>query len=239
MNESDKVLPVEEAGLASPGGNVPGTVNAADDADHLIIPADDSRKGLSRESMREWLTQYKVLSRSSTVTNAFVAALMPYDTYKDPEVSAALEILGQATRRELACVYCGSPATTWDHLVNLVQDRGPNGPGHRIRNLVPACSGCNSSKGPKKYSEWVRGSKRIQGSPEELITMLDRYAAGCDRRTSEDVEFEKEMLRLRDDVVKLLRLADALVEARKSDPGASVASLVRKLKENAEGPDPL
>lgn len=47
------------------------------------------------------------------------------------------------------CVYCGAPATTVDHVTPLA--RG----GHEAEyNLVPACSQCNTSKGPKLLNEW-------------------------------------------------------------------------------------
>jgi 5-methylcytosine-specific restriction endonuclease McrA len=47
------------------------------------------------------------------------------------------------------CVYCGDPATTWDHVIPRRRG-GTDDPG----NLVPACKPCNSSKCDLLLSEW-------------------------------------------------------------------------------------
>lgn len=49
------------------------------------------------------------------------------------------------------CAYCDAPATSIDHVVPLSK-----GGLHIIENLVPACIYCNSSKGAKLLSEWVK-----------------------------------------------------------------------------------
>lgn len=51
------------------------------------------------------------------------------------------------------CVYCFSPATTFDHVI-------PRGrPGwDEPDNLVPACLTCNVSKGQRTPEEWLEGA---------------------------------------------------------------------------------
>lgn len=48
------------------------------------------------------------------------------------------------------CVYCRSPATTWDHIVP-VSKGGETTPG----NIVPCCTSCNSSKKDRDVFEWM------------------------------------------------------------------------------------
>lgn len=50
------------------------------------------------------------------------------------------------------CVYCGQLATTMDHIVPVSK-----GGSNDLSNLVPACSGCNASKGAKSLAEWRGG----------------------------------------------------------------------------------
>lgn len=76
-----------------------------------------------------------------------------------------------ATRLEdcdYRCVYCDLPldaGVTWDHVRPL-----HHGGAHAIANLVPACSRCNSSKGPRAVRGWIPrhlerlDSERLVGS---------------------------------------------------------------------------
>ncbi len=58
------------------------------------------------------------------------------------------------------CAYCmGSDQITVDHVVP-VSKNGPN----TIDNLLPACGPCNSSKGNKPLTEWLRGGGRYRSS---------------------------------------------------------------------------
>jgi len=50
-----------------------------------------------------------------------------------------------------ACVYCGAPATTVDHIVPLSR-----GGGNGRENLAAACATCNTEKGSLLLSEWRR-----------------------------------------------------------------------------------
>ena len=54
-----------------------------------------------------------------------------------------------------ACAYCGSEATTWDHIVPVVQG-GQTTPG----NIVPVCATCNSSKKDREVFSWLEATGR-------------------------------------------------------------------------------
>lgn len=53
---------------------------------------------------------------------------------------------------ELPCCYCGQPGpSTVDHYIPLAR-----GGTHTLDNLRPACRSCNSRKGAKLPSEWIK-----------------------------------------------------------------------------------
>ena len=56
------------------------------------------------------------------------------------------------------CAYCSSEQDlSWDHLIPTSKG-GPN----TISNHVPACRGCNSSKGDRDVLEWYRSRRDVQ-----------------------------------------------------------------------------
>lgn len=204
-----------------------------DDIDSLAFELKPPTRILAASSMKKWLKQYKVNSRSSTVTNAFVAALLPHDDYRKPDVEQAMKDLGQNCGN-LTCVYCKAPANTWDHLINLVQDRKANGNGHRIRNLVPCCSACNSSKGGIGFEEWINGytdlkerkikpASRVKGDRRKLVKLLKNYVKKCPRRSAIDIELEAQLMVLRDAVLDILKQADKLVAESRSSTTTKVS----------------
>jgi hypothetical protein len=103
-----------------------------------------------------------MVARKSTLTNAFVSALIPRIEPRIEEIDEALTILG-LDPFDLRCAYCGNPYDTWDHLRPLVTDRRPTGYITEIANLVPACGKCNSSKGKSHWRDWLLG--KAKGSP--------------------------------------------------------------------------
>lgn len=192
------------------------------DIDVLAFDLTPPKKRLKASGMKTWLAQYKVSSRSSTVTNAFVAALLPHDEYDEVKVQQAMTRLGQKSD-ELNCVYCGRPATTWDHLICLVQAKKANGHGHRVRNLVPCCSTCNSSKGGTPFDDWIqgythskkgfiKGTTRVSGDRVELVKLLREYQSECPKRSTDDLDLETKLMIMRDRVIDILIEADQLVE---------------------------
>jgi hypothetical protein len=103
-----------------------------------------------------------ITSRTSSITNSFVQAIIPFVEPTRDQVDEALRVLGM-TYEMRACVYCGTPATDWDHLRPLVKKKRPTGYITEIRNLVPACGPCNQSKGGSEWRKWMEGS--APGSP--------------------------------------------------------------------------
>jgi hypothetical protein len=86
----------------------------------------------------------KITSRTSTITNCFVQAIIPHLKPSETEIEEAIRVLGMDPAAPL-CVYCDSPATDWDHLRPLVYGKRPSGYISEIRNLVPCCGPCNQS----------------------------------------------------------------------------------------------
>ncbi len=101
----------------------------------------------------------KCTDRISTITNCFVQAIIPTDKGTPAEEDEAYRILG-VDRQHMLCVYCGKDADQWDHFYSLVSRRGPSGYFDEIRNLVPCCAKCNSSKGGRKWREWMNSSAK-------------------------------------------------------------------------------
>jgi hypothetical protein len=93
-------------------------------------------------------------SRKSSITNAFVNAIIPSIPPAAEDIAEALRIL-EMTPDDLRCAYCGDKASEWDHLRPLVLGRRPTGYISEIGNLVPSCGKCNQSKGNKYWQDWI------------------------------------------------------------------------------------
>src|SRR5437773_5742088 len=79
-----------------------------------------------------------MVSRKSSITNAFVNAIIPVVPPTVNEIEEALRIL-EMEPDDLRCAYCGDKASEWDHLRPLVKGRRPTGYISEIGNLVPSC----------------------------------------------------------------------------------------------------
>ena len=57
-------------------------------------------------------------SRKTSITNAFVSAIIPvvYPSYED--IAEALAVLGM-TADSVSCIYCGDKCNAWDHFHRL------------------------------------------------------------------------------------------------------------------------
>jgi hypothetical protein len=133
-----------------------------------------------------------MVARKSTLTNAFVSALIPSFSATVEEVDEALTILA-LDPFDLRCCYCGGPWHTWDHLRPLVTRCKPTGFVTEIANLVPSCSPCNSSKGASAWKKWMFG--KAKGSPltrriPDLELRAERLTAFENWRAPVKVDFE-------------------------------------------------
>lgn len=121
-----------------------------------------------------------LVSRKSSITNAFVSAIIPVVVPSLEEVHEAIRIL-QLDPFDLRCAYCGDKSSEWDHLRPLVTKRRPTGHISEIANLVPACGKCNQSKGNKDWREWMLSDARLSPTGrgiedvESRIRRLDSY----------------------------------------------------------------
>ena len=113
--------------------------------------------------------------RVSSITNAFVNAVIPVQKPKDEEILEALSILGM-TVDNVCCAYCGDPKTTWDHLRPLVLNRRPTGYISEIGNLVPCCSTCNSSKRNENWRKWMLGGAENSPTVRQVADLSERIA---------------------------------------------------------------
>ena len=124
----------------------------------------------------------KITSRTSSITNAFVQAIIPSAEPSAAEEAEALSILGM-TLKTRRCVYCGDPATDWDHLRSYVRKKEPSGYVNDIRNIVPSCGPCNQSKSGTEWKAWMQGL--APGSPktrgienlDQRIRLIEKFEA--------------------------------------------------------------
>ena len=121
-----------------------------------------------------------VSGRSSSITNAFINAIIPAHIPTLEEELEALAIL-EMTPETICCAYCGGPHTEWDHLRPIIRDKKPTGHITEIANLVPACGKCNQSKGGYNWKLWMLGpaarspkSRGVAGT-DRRVELLDRY----------------------------------------------------------------
>jgi len=116
-----------------------------------------------------------MVSRKSSITNAFVNAVIPSIIPEPEEIAEALSILGMPTS-SVRCVYCGDPFTEWDHLRPLVLNRRPTGYISEIANLVPSCGKCNQSKGNKRWRDWMLSNARLSPTGRGIVNLDTRIS---------------------------------------------------------------
>jgi hypothetical protein len=145
-----------------------------------MTPADELRHKILTAAFAMPSVQTMV-SRKSSITNAFVNAVIPTVQPTVDEIEQALKILGMEPT-DVRCAYCGDKATEWDHLRPLVLKHRPTGYISEIANLVPACGKCNQSKGNKDWRQWITGTtakhsptKRKVANLSERIARLEAY----------------------------------------------------------------
>jgi hypothetical protein len=114
-----------------------------------------------------------MVSRKSSITNAFVNALIPVIPPTAEEIEQALTILGMEAA-DVRCIYCGNPSSEWDHLRPLVLKSRPTGYISEIANLVPACGKCNQSKGNSDWRIWMINTNAKHSPTRRQIVDIEK-----------------------------------------------------------------
>jgi hypothetical protein len=122
-----------------------------------------------------------MVSRKSSITNAFVNAIIPVVAPEPEEIAEALVVLGMEPA-DVRCAYCGDKASEWDHLRPIVSKQRPTGYISEIANLVPSCGKCNQSKGNSPWRTWIRSTtakhsptRRGIAETESRIQRLEQF----------------------------------------------------------------
>jgi hypothetical protein len=204
-----------------------------------MTPIDPTRREALHRCFRLPPAQTMV-ARKSTLTNAFVSALVPSFDASAEEVDEALRIL-ELDPFDLKCAYCGSKWDTWDHLRPLVTKCKPTGYITEIANLVPSCSRCNSSKGASHWEKWMFG--KAKGSPlarqvSDLESRRERLRAYENWRIPTKVDFEcilgnddwTRYWSMYDAVVSDLQEAQVFADALRKRAESSLANHGRAIK---------
>ncbi len=140
----------------------------------MTTSADDLRRQLLAGAFRMPSVQTMV-SRKSSITNAFVSAIIPVIAPTYDEIERALKILAMEPD-DVRCAYCGDQSTEWDHLRPLVIKRRPTGYISEIANLVPACGKCNQSKGNKQWRDWILSNAKLSPTGRGKGDITERSA---------------------------------------------------------------
>ncbi len=140
----------------------------------MTSPSDAARTRLLMAAFRMPAIQ-TMTSRKTSVTNAFVCAIIPSVRPSVEEIAEALRILG-LDASNVRCVYCGDRASEWDHLRPLVVKRRPTGFISEIANLVPSCGKCNQSKGNTSWRDWMFGKAKLSPTGRGLSDIADRVS---------------------------------------------------------------
>jgi HNH endonuclease len=116
-----------------------------------------------------------VTGRSSSITNAFINAIIPAIEPTEEEELEALHILGMEPQ-DIRCAYCGDRFTEWDHLRPIITNQEPTGYITEIANLVPSCGKCNQSKGKSGWRTWMEGKARLSPKTRGIPDLPKRIA---------------------------------------------------------------
>ena len=121
----------------------------------------------------------KISSRSSTIMGGYIKSVLDKCELTRAEKVKYFEKYGFNLGE---CAYCGGKANTLDHLFCPINDSLFTGYDNNIRNLIPCCQICNSSKGKKTIYEWLDNpttelAKKIveEDGYEERRKKIDNY----------------------------------------------------------------
>jgi hypothetical protein len=102
--------------------------------------------------------QTRITDRVSSISGAFVKAIIPHAKLSDEQIRQALIALGINPDE---CIYCGKERSDWDHLHATTSKKRPSGYFHVMGNLVPSCGKCNQSKSGRHWKKWMTGKARF------------------------------------------------------------------------------
>lgn len=142
-----------------------------------------------------WMPSVQTMvSRKSSITNAFVNSLLPVIQPTPEEIEHALTIL-KMDATDLRCSYCADKASEWDHLRPIVVNMRPTGYISEIANLVPSCGKCNQSKRNADWKAWMLSSTAARSPTTrgltfvaELVSRIDAYVKW---KAPTKIDFEK------------------------------------------------
>lgn len=140
-----------------------------------MTPLDDAARRRLLEKAFQMPSVQTMVSRKSSITNAFVNSLIPVIRPTPSEIEEALTIL-EMTPDDVRCAYCGDPSSEWDHLRPLVVKMRPTGYISEIANLVPSCGKCNQSKGNKDWRKWILGGGKRTPASRGIANLEHRIA---------------------------------------------------------------
>ena len=143
---------------------------------------------MNSDSIKNYLRHYGSIRslRGSVIRSTFKRVTAAFDDFDAGQVAFAMRELG-LDPDNLTCVYCGVEADCWDHLVPASRDGT-----HQVRNLAPACTACNNSKGYKTWSEFfdtLESSERNDERKQLLRKYASSYVAG--KSLIDDVDKKK------------------------------------------------
>lgn len=146
----------------------------------LHLGAFEMLSGIPRcRKLMKYRRPLKITQRTTSITNSFVQAVIPWVQPSAEERREALSALGMSDD-DLRCAYCSGSPSDWDHLRPLVRDKRPTGYISDYRNLVPSCGRCNQSKGASEWRSWLHGN--APGSPRRRgIIDVSREAEALER----------------------------------------------------------
>ena len=163
---------------------------------------------MKSSSIREYLQHYGKIRtlRGSVIRSTFRRVTAAFDEYDPQSADAAMREL-ELDPEKLTCVYCGQLATCWDHLIPAARDGT-----HQLRNLAPACTGCNNRKGNKTWSEYfdiLTPDEATAARRSRLATFTATYQAG--QSLIEDHDEQRRLDSLLDQIHRTMTEADELV----------------------------
>jgi hypothetical protein len=136
---------------------------------------------LIADDIKKQLRPHRIQDRASTLTTAFAQAIAPNEKFDHDRVLNAFRDLNQNPVR-LICVFCGKPATTWDHLIPLVIEKHFSGYGQWLGNLVPSCAECNASKRRVDWHYFLATKVHNNQELRARTRLLERYVKNYGRR---------------------------------------------------------